>query len=32
VIAVLALVVAGSGGARPHLDRPHRALAERKSV
>lgn len=26
VIAALALVVAGSGGARPHLHRPHRTL------
>lgn len=26
VIGLLALVVAGSGGARPHLHRPHRAL------
>ena len=29
VIAVLALVVAGSGGARPRLHRPHRILPSR---
>ncbi|HEU5206842.1 MAG TPA: DUF3995 domain-containing protein [Gaiellaceae bacterium] len=27
VIALLALIVAGSGGARPHFHRPHRTLA-----